>query len=45
MDAAETAPSLVVMGTTDRNALERFVMGSTSLEFLNSSSVPVTLVH
>lgn len=43
--AARTAPSLMVMGTTDRTALERFVMGSTSLEFLNASRVPVTLVH
>jgi len=36
---------LMVMGSTSRNAIERFVLGSTSLDFLNASRLPVTLVH
>lgn len=36
---------LMVMGSTGKNALERFALGSTSADFLRKSRCPVTIVH
>ena len=43
--ADEHDVKLMVMGSTGKNALERFALGSTSADFLRKSRCPVTIVH
>jgi nucleotide-binding universal stress UspA family protein len=43
--AEHHAVDLMVMGSTGKNAIKRFVIGSTSMEVLSKATCPVTIVH
>jgi nucleotide-binding universal stress UspA family protein len=43
--ADEHGAGLIVVGSTGKDALQRFALGSTSMDILRKSACPVTIVH
>ncbi|MFN4142822.1 universal stress protein [Aestuariivirga sp.] len=43
--ADEHGAGMIVVGSTGKDALRRFALGSTSIDLLRKSACPVTIVH
>lgn len=43
--ADEFCVDLIIVGSTGKDALRRFTMGSTSMDLMRKSTCPVTIVH